>query len=76
MNVIIEIIQRIKSLFKKNNYTEWEWNRGFSISVGEICEVCFEELDLYQGGYRGEPTKCKSCQIEYNRDIKLQELDI
>jgi len=35
----MRIIESIKSLFKKNNYTEWEWNRGFSISVGEICEV-------------------------------------
>jgi hypothetical protein len=72
MNKIVEWIKQFKS---STQYTsKYQEDINFSISIGEICEVCQEELDLYDGGYTGEPTKCKSCRIIETREMKLNQL--
>lgn len=72
----MRIIEFVKSILKKSNFNEYEWNRGFSISVGEICESCFEDLDLYKGGFTGKHTKCESCDKQFKREDKLNQLGI
>jgi hypothetical protein len=44
----------------------------FSVSIGEICESCRDEMELYNGGFRGVPSKCKSCK----RQEKIEKLGI
>lgn len=34
------------------------------------------KLNLYNGGYRGEPTKCESCLKEGIREEKLKQIGI
>ena len=75
------IIEHIKSLFdsidNKISKSKYDKELRFSISVGEICELCCEEIDYYKnGGYKGEPTKCETCEKQINREIKLKEIGI
>jgi hypothetical protein len=72
-----KFIDFIKSFKSNPQYIgEYEENIKFSISIGEICEMCQEELDLYNGGYKGKPTKCESCKITEQRNLKLNQLGI
>ena len=75
------IIEYIKSLFDSIDNTisksKYDEELSFSISIGENCEVCYEQLDYYKSvGYKGEPTKCETCEKQINREIKLKEIGI
>lgn len=73
----MRIIEYIKSLFKPHYISKYNEELSFSISIGEICEVCYEELDFYKnGGYKGEPTKCESCEKQSIREDKLKKIGI
>ena len=73
------IIEHIKSLFdsidNKISKSKYDEELSFSISIGENCEVCYEQLDYYKsGGYKGEPTKCETCEKQINREIKIDKI--
>lgn len=71
----MKIVEWIKLFKNSTQYTsKYEEDIIFSISIGEICEVCQEELDLYNGGHTGEPAKCKSCLTIETRDKKINEI--
>ena len=75
------IIEHIKSLFdlidNKISKSKYDEELRFSISIGETCEACYEQLDYYKNeGYKGEPTKCETCEKQLNREIKLKEIGI
>jgi hypothetical protein len=73
----MRLIDYIKSLFKTNSISRYDEELSFSISVGENCEVCFEQFDYYKGvGYKGKPTKCETCKKQLSREDKLKELGI
>ena len=67
------MIKWLKKLFKKDKlYIDWDL--GFSISVGELCEDCECDLDLVNGGFTGTPTKCPTCKKEILRDAKINQI--
>ena len=67
------MIKWFKKVFKKDKpYTDWDL--GFSISVGELCEDCECDLDLVNGGFTGKPTKCSACKKEILRDTKINQV--
>ena len=71
------IIEYIKSLFEPKYISKYDEELRFSISIGETCEACCEEIDYYKNeGYKGEPTKCETCEKQINREIKLKEIGI
>jgi hypothetical protein len=71
----MKIVEWIKLFKNSTQYTsKYEDDIKFSISIGEICEVCQEELDLYNGGHIGEPVKCKSCLTTEKRDNKINQI--
>ena len=71
------IIEYIKSLFDPKYISKYDEELKFSISIGETCEVCYEQLDYYKKvGYKGEPTKCENCEKQLNRESKLKEIGI
>ena len=73
MRIIQTIIDKLR---KKQPISRFDVDEEFSISIGEICEDCQCELDLYSGGFSGKPTKCESCQTISNRENKLKQLEI
>jgi hypothetical protein len=67
------MIKWFKKIFKKDKlYIDWDL--GFSISVGELCEDCECDLDLVNGGFTGNPTKCPTCKKEILRDTKINQI--
>ena len=67
------MIKWLKKVFKKDKpYVDWDL--GFSISVGELCEECGCDLDLVNGGFTGKPTKCPNCKKEILRDTKINQV--
>ena len=72
----MRIFQYIKSLFESKYISPYDEELSFSISIGENCEVCYDQLDYYKGGYKGEPSKCETCEKQINRESKLKELGI
>ena len=69
------LVQYIKSLFRPNYISQYDEELKFSISIGENCEICHEQIDYYKGvGYKGEPTKCESCEKKFNREDKLNSI--
>jgi hypothetical protein len=74
----VDLIKTILHLDLKEpkSYGKYDSDELFSIGIGELCESCKKELDLYKGGFRGEPTKCESCSVKEDRDKKLSELGI
>ena len=73
----MRIIDYIKSLFEPKYISKYDEELNFSISVGENCEVCYEQLDYYKNvGYKGEPTKCETCEKQISRESKLKEIGI
>jgi hypothetical protein len=74
----MKVIEYIKSLFRPSKYiSKYDEELNFSISIGENCEVCYEQLDYYKNvGYKGEPTKCENCEKQLNRESKLKEIGI
>ena len=73
----MRIIEYIKSLFETKYVSQYDEELSFSISIVENCEVCYEQLDYYKsGGYKGEPTKCETCEKQINRESKLKEIGI
>ncbi len=73
----MKLVQYIKSLFEPKYISQYDEELSFSIKIGENCEVCYEQLDYYKsGGYKGEPTKCETCEKQINRESKLKEIGI
>ena len=73
----MKLVQYIKSLFEPKYISKYDEELRFSISIGEVCEVCHEQIDYYKGvGYKGEPTKCETCEKQINRESKLKEIGI
>ena len=71
----MKISDFIKSFKNSSQYkSEYEENIAFSISIGEICQSCQVDLPLFEGGYTGAPTLCKSCLILEKRELKLNQL--
>lgn len=69
------LVQYIKSLFEPNYISQYDEELNFSISIGENCEICHEQIDYYKGvGYKGEPTKCERCEKRFNREDKLNSI--
>lgn len=69
----MKLVQYIKSLFEPKYISKYDEELRFSISIGEVCEVCHVELLSY---YKGEPTKCETCEKQINRESKLKEIGI
>lgn len=69
----MRIIKYIKSLFETKYVSKYDEDLYFSISIGEVCEICHVELPPY---YKGEPTKCETCEKQLNRESKLKEIGI
>lgn len=73
----MRLIDYIKSLFEPKYISKYDEELNFSINIGEICELCYEEIDYYKNiGYKGEPTKCENCEKQLNRESKLKEIGI
>ena len=70
----MKLVQYIKSLLEPKYISQYDEELSFSISIGENCEVCFEQLDLFKGGYKGKPTKCEACEKQINRNQQIDKI--
>ena len=71
----MRIIKYIKSLFEPKYISQYDEELRFSISIGENCEVCYEQIDYYKDvGYKGEPTKCDTCEKQINREEQIDKI--
>lgn len=66
----------LSRLFKNKYVSKYDEDLMFSVSIGEICEDCYINLDLYSGGFTGNPTKCDSCKRQTTRENIIKELGI
>ena len=65
----------IFSFIKSFYTTKFKVDKIFSMTMGEICEVCQKELDENQG-LKGRSTKCQDCLKKNNRDLKIKKLGL
>lgn len=71
----MKVIEYIKSLFRPKYISKYDEELNFSIRIGETCEVCYEQLDYYKNrGYKGEPTKCETCEKKINRNQQIDKI--
>lgn len=65
----------IFSFIKSFYTTKFKVDKIFSMTMGEICEVCQKELDEKQG-LKGKPTMCQDCSKKNNRELKIKKLGL